>query len=240
MKWIIFGAIIIAVFGAIIWFNKSDTSFIGDASKIITDGPIVDHVYGLTKQKVVLIEYGDFQCPACRNMFDPVKELKEKYKDKLTFIFRNFPLTSIHPHALAAATVAEAAGRQGKFWEMHDTLYQNQDAWTNASPENRSTFFEMYANGLGLDVTRFKQDLSDPALSTKISRDRQTAKLFKVSSTPTFIIDGKMFDTNKSTDAAALTAAVEEALKAAYGADALASPALPESVQTETQTEIQQ
>lgn len=218
MKWIIFICVVIAVIGGIVWFNRNDTpAFTGDPAKIITEGPIPDNVYGTTDQKVVLIEYGDFQCPACGNMFGPVKALKEKHKDKLTFIFRNFPLTSIHPNALASSAVAEAAGRQGKFWEMHDLLYQTQQSWSTAAVEDRTALFEMYATTLGLDVAKFKLDLADPTITEKINRDRKTGGIYKVNSTPTFVIDGKVFDTTKSTDSAALTAAVEEAIAAAYG-----------------------
>src|SRR5690349_8292607 len=124
LKWVIFTVIVLSIFGGIIWVSKSQNTvaFDGDATKIITQAPIGDHVLGTEAQKVVLIEYGDFQCPGCGSMYPTVHELTEKYKDKLTFIFRNLPLTTLHPNALAAATAAEAAGLQGKFYEMYDML----------------------------------------------------------------------------------------------------------------------
>lgn len=217
IKWIIFTVIVVGVLGGVVWLNKSDdVVFTGDAAKVITEGPIADHVYGSADQKVTLIEYGDFQCPGCGAMFTTVSQLKEAYKDKLTFVFRNLPLTNIHPNALAAATAVEAAGLQGKYWEMHDLLYQSQQAWSSADANSRTTVFEGYASQLGIDMDKFKQDLSSKDIAAKISRDRTTSKTFAADSTPTFIIDGKKFDSTKSTDQEALIAAVEDALRAAY------------------------
>src|SRR6185503_18417956 len=129
VKWIVFAVIVVAIFGGIIFINKSnEKTYTGDASKIITEG-IGDHIRGTDAQKVTLIEYGDFQCSGCGKMYPAVHDITDKYKDKVTFIFRNLPLTSLHPNALAAATAAEAAGKQGKFFEMHDMLYQAQASW---------------------------------------------------------------------------------------------------------------
>jgi len=218
IKWIIFVAIVVGTFGLIIWSSKSESpsTFVGDPAKIIPDGPITDQVFGSKEQKVVLIEYGDFQCPFCSQVYPDVKELTEKYKDKLTFIFRNFPLTKNHPNALAAATVAEAAGQQGKYWEMNNLLYETQQAWSNIDSDQRGAMFESYATQLGLDLEKFKQDLAGKEVSDKINRDRETAKTFKIDSTPSFVIDGQKFTTSSATDIPALASQVEAALKAAY------------------------
>lgn len=217
MKWIIFGLVVIGIFGAVILLNKKDTpSFSGDASKVITEGSIGDHVFGANDQKVVLIEYGDYQCPGCAKMAQPVKDLTEKYKDKLTFIFRHIPLTSIHPNALAAATAAEAAGQQGKFWEMHDLLYANQSAWRDASASQRTELFESLAAQAGADVNKYRQDLTSKAVSDKLARDRSTAKTFGVDQTPTFILNGTKLDPTVATNEAALVKAVEAELDKIY------------------------
>ncbi|MGH7196840.1 MAG: DsbA family protein [Candidatus Saccharimonadales bacterium] len=218
IKWIIFAALVLVVFGGIIFFNKSSApSFSGDATKAITAGPIADHVYGSDEQKVVLIEYGDFQCPGCGGMYPTVKDLKEQYKDKLTFIFRNFPLTNIHPNALAASTAAEAAGMQNKFFEMHDALFENQKAWQDAAVNQRGAIFEGYASSLGLDVEKFKQDMSSQTISEKISRDRTTGRdVFKVDQTPSFVLNGKLLPADVATSQEKLAKAVEEAVKQAY------------------------
>jgi protein-disulfide isomerase len=218
IKWIIFSVVVLGIFGGIIWLNQSnDVAFNGDSNKVITegDGVIGDRTKGSQDQKVVLIEYGDYQCPGCGSIDQPVKNLVSMYEDKLTFIFRNFPLTSIHPNALAAATAAEAAGQQGKFWEMHDMLYEAQRAWAELDSSQRATVFEGYATQLGLDVDKFKQDLADKQIADKISRDRTTAKTYDVNSTPTFVINGKKF-TGTATNIDELTKAVEDALKVAY------------------------
>lgn len=192
MKWIIFSVVVLAIFGAIIWFNRSENAtFAGDAGKIIYDAPVVDHFIGPEDQKLVLIEYGDFQCPGCAAMHPAIKELEAKYPDKLTFIFRNRPLTNIHSNALAASTAAEAAGLQGMFFQMHDLLYANQDSWSNAKTNQRAAFFEAYATQLGLDVNKFRQDLKSQEVSTKLARDRMTSRNYKVDSTPTFILNGQ-------------------------------------------------
>lgn len=219
IKWIIFAVVVLGIFGGIIWLNKSEekaNSFSGDPAKVITEGVIADHAYGSTEQKVVLVEYGDYQCPGCASVATGVKELTEKHKDKLTFVFRHFPLTSIHPNALAAATAAEAAGMQGKYWEMHDLLYQNQQSWSSLDASQRGPIFEGYALQLGLDTDKFKQDLSSKDITSKINRDRETAKTYSTNSTPTFVINGQKFTASSATDIDALTKAIEDSLAAAY------------------------
>lgn len=213
-RWIIFGVICLAVLGAIIFTNKSNTAtqYKGDPGKIITDGPIPDHVYGSTAGKVILIEYGDFECPACEAMYQTVSTIKTLYKDDLTFIFRNFPLTSIHPNALAASTAAEAAGQQGKFYEMFDKLYQNQNAWAQLSGSQRDQTFQQYAKDIGLNITKYTQDLTSSAVSDKINRDQSTAATFNVDGTPTFVLNGKALPSSVSTDPAQLQQRVQDAL----------------------------
>jgi protein-disulfide isomerase len=159
---------------------------------------------------------------SCKAMAAPVKILSEQYKDKLTFIFRHMPLTNSHPNALAAATAAEAAGRQGKYWEMHDTLYENQDSWSNVPVDQRGAVFEGYANGIGLNIEQFKQDLTSKDIATKINRDKSTAtQKFGVDSTPTFVLNGQVIKGQDAVKADVLATKVEEALKAAYGEKAV-------------------
>ncbi|HVI69611.1 MAG TPA: thioredoxin domain-containing protein [Magnetospirillaceae bacterium] len=218
LKWIIFTVIVLGIFGGIIWLGKSDDAgtFNGDANKIITAGPIADHVFGTDAQKVTLIEYGDFQCPACYKMYPSVHDLTTKYPDKLTFIFRNKPLTQLHPNALAAATAAEAAGLQGKYFDMYDMLYQTQPSWQGVSVGDRTTLFQNYAQQLGLDVEKFKTDLSSKDISDKINRDKATANVFKVEGTPTFVINGQRVDGAIATDPDKFTAFVEAEIAKAY------------------------
>lgn len=223
VKWIIFAVIVLGVFGGIIWIGKSNnatSNFTGDAKAIINAAPIADHYLGPKSQKVVLIEYADFECPGCGRMFQPVKDITTKYADKLTFVFRNFPLTSIHANALAAATAAEAAGLQGKYFEMHDMLYTNQDAWSTANVGDRAQIFQNYAQQIGLDATKYKQDLTSKDITDKINRDTNTGKdTFSVDATPTFILNGKKVDSNTSVDATALGKLIDDAVSKAYPAN---------------------
>jgi protein-disulfide isomerase len=218
LKWIIFAGIVVAIFGGIIWVGKSNTKdYAGDATKIITDGPIADHVTGPTPPKITFIEYGDYQCPGCGHMYQTVKDLTTKYPDKLTFVFRNMPLTNLHPNALAAATAAEAAGLQGKYFEMHDMLYQTQSQWSTAGISDRSTIFQNFAGQLGLNVDKFKQDSASDSILAKINRDISTGKKqFSVDATPTFVLDGKKVDANVAVDPGALTKLVDDAIAKAY------------------------
>lgn len=217
-KWIIFTLVVVAIFGGIIWANKSnDTAkFKGDPAKIITDGPIPDQVLGTRDQKVVLIEYGDFQCPACGSMYQPVKTITEKYKDQLTFIFRNYPLSNIHPNAMSAAAAAEAAGLQNKYWLMHDKLYETQTAWSNVPVEKITDVFAGIAGELGLNVDQFKKDMVSSNVNDKIARDRSTGQGFKIQSTPSFVLNGTLIPNNEATNQNALMQKVENAIKSAY------------------------
>lgn len=219
IKWIIFAFVVVAIFGAIIFFSRSNSSnYEGDVNKIIpaTDQALGDHAIGSQEQKVVLIEYGDFQCPGCRGVDAPVKAIAEEYKDRLTFIFRHMPLTNIHPNALAAATAAEAAGLQGKYWEMHAMLFETQDAWGSAPIDQRAAIFEGYASNLSLNVDQFNQDLRDPRITDKINRDRGIGRQIGVNQTPWFVLNGTQIDAQTSTDPEALRQKVGEALRQAY------------------------
>jgi protein-disulfide isomerase len=153
-----------------------------------------NHTEGSTKSGVVLVEYGDYQCPACGQYYPIVKQVAEKYKDQITFQFRNFPLVQLHQNAFVGARAAEAASKQGKFWEMHDMLYENQNTWGEAS--NPNTYFESYAQQLGLDVTKFKQDLASEDTNNLINADIQEAQKLGANATPTFVLDGKKITQN--------------------------------------------
>lgn len=216
-RWIIFAVLCLGILGLIFVTSKKDngSDWTGDATKIISTGPIADHVFGSSAQKVTLIEYGDYQCPGCGSLYPTLKDVLSTYKDNLTFIFRNFPLTTIHPNALAAATAAEAAGLQGKYYEYHDTLYENQANWQDAAVSERTTLFQNYAKQLGLDVNKFNSDLSSSQVTDKINRDRSSASQFKVSSTPTLILDGQTLDQNTTFDKDKLSQALNDEFKKA-------------------------
>jgi protein-disulfide isomerase len=200
--WIIFTLIVVALFGGLIYLSTKDKIDVSniDTYKVLAastqSGNIADHSYGSQANKLVLIEYGDYQCPGCGAAYEPIKEITEKYKEKLTFVFRNYPLTSIHPNAKASAAAAEAAGKLGKYWEMHDVLYEKQDEWKNASSAERNEFFSSYAVGIGLDKATFSKTLADSVdeINQKIAFDQALGQKVGVDGTPTFFLNGKKID----------------------------------------------
>lgn len=147
-----------------------------------------DHVKGATSSSVVLVEYSDFECPACAAYFPMVTALVEQYKDDITFVYRHFPLTQIHPRAVPAAVAAEAAGKQGKFFEMHDLLFENQETW--AKEGVAQDHFIAYAQQLNLDIEQFTQDLDDEVLAKKVQKDFAEGRSLNVTGTPTFFLNG--------------------------------------------------
>lgn len=203
-RWIIFVLICIVTLGGLVLFSKKDSVNVDslDPAKAVSETAteIGDQVYGNKASEVVLIEYGDFQCPGCAGAFPQLKTIKETYKEQIAFIFRNFPLTAIHPNALAASTAAEAAGLQGKFWQMHDKLYENQNAWSTIDASKRTDIFAGYAQDIGLNVDQFKTDLSDPKVTAKISRDRALGNKLGVDSTPTVYLGGTKLTEEETSD----------------------------------------
>ena len=191
-----------ALIGGLIFLsssNKIDVSKI-DATKIQQptkdNGQIGDHTFGNMKSKVILVEYGDFQCPGCGDAYPIMKQVTTQYKDQLGFIFRNFPLPTLHPNALAAATTAEAANLQGKYWQMHDKLYENQNSWNQLTGADRTNYFGTLATSIGVDsgklLTVLNGNSSDSKrINNKIDFDIALGKKQGVTSTPTFYLNGK-------------------------------------------------
>ncbi|MDA1017248.1 MAG: thioredoxin domain-containing protein [Planctomycetota bacterium] len=147
-----------------------------------------DHFAGDLAASVVLVEYLDFQCPACAAIHDTVQQLEQDFAGELLVVRRHFPLTSVHENAFAAARVAEAAGRQGAFETMGDLLFQNQSDWQAAA--DPQTFFDGYANQLGLDMTQFAADVADASVDDRINRDLNAVTALGGVGTPTFFLNG--------------------------------------------------
>lgn len=145
------------------------------------------HVEGPAKSKVTIVEFGDFQCPACGAAHPVVAQILREYEGKVTFVFRNFPLT-MHKNANTAAHAAEAAGAQGKFFEMHDRLFSNQKDWEES--ENPMEQFTAYAKELKLDEEKFKSDVATKKYEKKIQKDTDDGYAVGVDATPTFFING--------------------------------------------------
>lgn len=198
ITWIVIGAICLIGLGGLIAFTKQGEPNVDnlDPTSLIQseNGSIGDRTTGKTGAKVIVFEYADYQCPGCGAAFSTIKNIQETYKDKVTFVFRNFPLTSIHPNALAASSVAEAAGQQGKFWEMHDLLFSQRDAWVNLTADQRGSVFVGYAKQLDLDIDKFTSDQAGKTVSEKISRDRALGGKVGVDSTPSLFIGSTKVD----------------------------------------------
>ena len=168
--------------------------FVGGTVKSATS---TDWVKGapLKDAKVTIIEYSDFQCPACGAYYPMVKQLGQEFKN-LAIVYRHFPLTQ-HANARPAAQAAEAAGRQGKFWEMHDMLFENQKYWSESRVV--TDIFVAYAKTLGLDMEKFKNDFNSSAAKTKIESDYQSGAS-EIDGTPTFFLNDKKIQNPQSYD----------------------------------------
>ncbi len=171
---------------------------------------LTNHVSGAGNKGVTLIEYGDYECPACYQYYPLIEQIRQQYGDDIKFQFRHFPLTEIHQNALAAARAAEAADKQGKFWEMHGKLYETQQEWkANPSP---SKYFEDLAAQLGLNVEKFREDFKSSSVNDAIQADRGEARKLGFTGTPTFLINDKKIESPR--DIEGFTKLIDEAIKA--------------------------
>lgn len=161
-----------------------------ESSALLTDTvSSADWARGDENASVVLIEYGDFQCPACASYHPFVKELEKEFSGQLKFAYRHFPLKQIHKNADISARASEAAGKQGKFWEMYDKLFENQTSWSE-SPDAEKIFIG-YATDLDLNIDLFLKDLDSEDIKNKISNDYESGIKSRVNSTPTFFLNGE-------------------------------------------------
>jgi protein-disulfide isomerase len=146
-----------------------------------------DHIQGPATAPITLVEYGDYECPYCGEAYPVVKQLQEELGEQLSFVFRNFPLTTVHPHSQHAAEAAETAAAQGRFWEMHDLLFENQE-------DLKDVDLIRYATELGLDVARFKSELAGHNHAPRVREDFMSGVRSSVNGTPTFFINGVRYD----------------------------------------------
>ncbi len=164
----------------------------GTGPVITTDG----WTKGNGSAKTVLVEFGDFQCPSCAAARLKVDNVLQKFGNDIKVVFKEYPMQAIHRNAMLAAQAAEAAGRQMKFWEMHETLFSRQNEWTGVP--DAMTFFLKYAAGLQLDVERFRRDMLDGEIRDKIFRDMLEGQVAQVRSVPSFYLNGKLIQGIKS------------------------------------------
>lgn len=188
---------IVIVLGGIFWFSNKNGSTTTNSST--SGAKPTNHVSGLDSKHLTLIEYGDYQCPVCGAYYSTVKQVAQKYNQEIYFQFRNLPLSQIHPNAVAAARAAEAAGLQNKYWEMHDSLYEQQTVWASAS--SPYSFFENMAGQIGLNIAKFKQDYQSTAVNDSINADlAEFNKTGQQLATPSFFLNGVFIDNSKLID----------------------------------------
>ncbi|NCN11882.1 thioredoxin domain-containing protein [Candidatus Kaiserbacteria bacterium] len=182
--WIIISIIIVILLGGSFWFSSST---VGQSDEGVT---LIEHRKGNPDALVTLVEYSDFQCPACAAFQPIVNGMIEQYGDRLQFEYKHFPLPPrIHPYAFQASVAAEAAGQQGKFFEFGDMLFEKQDAWAKSAVP--ATLFVQYASDLGLDVDSFKRHMKSSLLRDRVQADFSAGEVLKVDATPTFFLNGE-------------------------------------------------
>ena len=203
-RFLIVMAVLIMAFIGIFVFNGSgnnNNNNIGQPS---------NNIKGNNSKNVELLAFEDFQCPAC-GQFEPiVSAVFSKYKDEIQFRFRHFPIDNIHPNARAASRTAEAAGSQGKFFEMYDILFARQQQWSTSN--NAKSIFESYAQELNLDITKFNQDFESEATNSTINADKQIGNDSGVEGTPTFFLNGVKLDNNEIQTVEGFSKKIEEAI----------------------------
>lgn len=189
--WIVLLVVVFVGFAGLVWFSgDKDAAQSGTAASNAADST---HITGKQDAAVALVEYSDFQCPACGAYYPIVEQVVEKYKDRISFEYRHYPLASIHRNAFASARASEAAGKQGKFWEMYRLLFESQTAWAEAG--NAQTIFEGYAEQLNLDMGAYKTDFASSATNSVINADiKEFNGRGLQRSTPTFLLNGKKIE----------------------------------------------
>lgn len=197
--------VIALVLGGVFFFSHNNKAAPATSANILTN-----HIEGSSPKGIRLIEYGDYECPACAAYFNAVQQVAAKYSTTVVFQFRNFPLYQIHPNAIAGARAAEAADMQGKFWQMHDFLYTESIQNINASQTGKTyndwsvasdpiSYFKAYASSLGLNVTKFITAYNSAEVNNRVQADLKYGQSLGVNSTPTFFLDGKLISNPSQT-----------------------------------------
>lgn len=213
--WVVFVVAIVALmYGMYYLSSKEGQSQKTGASQLETSlafNAEKDRYQGNKEAKTVLIEYADFQCPACRVYYTALRDVEKAYSQDVVLVYRYFPLSQIHFNAKAAAYAAEAAYRQGKFWEMHDQLFETQETWSRMGNQNAKNYFITLAKTIGLDTAKFTADMNSREIAQLVDVSYAAGEGAGVNSTPTLFLDGKKIE---PTTVSALEGLVEEAIKA--------------------------
>ncbi len=183
----VIGAVVLAVAG-MVWLANGGGQphvYVPGVNEILAD----DHVFGKADSQVTLVEYADFECPACGAIYPTVKKLESDYGDRVRFVYRNFPIPG-HANGVPAAFAAGAAGLQGKFFEMAGLLFTNQETWSTMDSGTLVKTFDGYAQSLGLNLDNFHADFNADVVKAKVDKDAQSGAKAGVDSTPTFFLNG--------------------------------------------------
>lgn len=186
VKWIAIIFIIVGSISGIFWGGSSEPA--APANETLSTVPD-DWTKGNKDAPVTLVEYLDFECEACGAYYPVVKRLSEEYKDEVKFVVRYFPLPG-HKNSMTSALAVEAAGRQGRYWEMNNIVFENQRDW-GEKPVADPKIFENYARQIGLDIDQYSEDIASQELKDRIERDRSAGKKLDITGTPTFFLNGK-------------------------------------------------
>ncbi|MCB9799104.1 thioredoxin domain-containing protein [Candidatus Nomurabacteria bacterium] len=181
----------------------------GASTKLVSNISEQDQIKGNPEASLQIVEYSDFQCPACKSYYPIIKQIANTYGEDVAVVYRHFPLEQIHPAAMDAALAAEAAGKQGRFWDMHDILFNTQEVWSQ--DEDPKAKILQYAESLRLDMDRFRSDMESSEVKKKVQDDMLSGEKSGVNSTPTFFFNNvkKSFPPNYET----FKEAVEQALQ---------------------------
>lgn len=208
--------LLVALVGGWFWYSSTATVSKGnttanktpDVSKLNEQKKIYDagspganppNLLGAPNATVTVEEFADFQCGTCAVKHPIAKEIVATYGSRIKFIFRSYPLTQIHDKAYDAAVAAEAAGMQGKYWDMQNQLFTNQQSWMTKDPVAFRGILEEYAKKIGLDIEKFKTDMAGLPAKTRVDLDMQRGRSIRVNSTPTFFVNGKPLDLSQMT-----------------------------------------
>ncbi|MGA3150521.1 MAG: thioredoxin domain-containing protein [Candidatus Saccharimonadales bacterium] len=193
---------IVIIFGVVFAASQHSSNTSGNSNT--SNAQPTSHIEGQGSTSVKLVEYGDYECPVCSLYYPVVKQVAAQFNSQVYFQFRNLPLTSLHKNAFAAARAAEAASLQGKFWQMHDELYSNQDptgqsGWV--ASDNPLTYFTAFVQQIGLNINQFKTDYASDKVNNAINADLAAfAKTGQQEATPTYFLDGKYIPNTELAD----------------------------------------
>jgi len=209
---IIWGSVILGIIGLVVLLAMvgGEPSSNGNGSEgtaeLVDPVSLDEHIKGNPLAPITIVEYSDFQCSFCERAYPGIKQIAEEYPDDVRIIYRHFPLRQAHPQAQIAAQATEAAALQGKFWEMHDAIFNTSDQWSNASAKN---FFIQLAGSLGLDTEQFEKDITSSAVVDAVNEDLRTGARTGLTGTPTLFLNSKQMSGNSY---ASIKAAVDTKL----------------------------